>query len=47
MALAIDSEVHGCHIYKDFWCAGHWIPLSKVCNREDQYAITHARFDAL
>ena len=22
MAFAIDSEVRGCHIYKDFWCAG-------------------------
>ena len=23
MAFAIDSEGRGCHIYKDFWCAGH------------------------
>ena len=42
MAFAIDSEVRGSHIYKDFWCAGHWISLFKVCNREDRYAITHA-----
>ena len=22
MAFGIDSEVHGCHVYKDVWSAG-------------------------
>ena len=47
MAFAINSEVHGCHIYKDFWSAAHGISLSKVCNREDRYAISHACSHAL
>ena len=47
MAFAINNEVHGCHIYQDFWSAGHGVALSKVCNREDRYAITHTYSDAL
>ena len=47
MAFAIDSEVRGCHICKDFWRTGHEILLSKVYNHKDWYAITHARFNAL
>ena len=47
MAFAIDSEVHGYHIYIDFWSASLGILLSKVCNCEDQYAITHAHSNAL
>ena len=42
-AFAIDSEVRGCHIYKDAWSDSE-LPcmLSKICNREDRYSITHA-----
>ena len=29
MVLAIDSEVHGCHIYKDIWSAGIDSELSR------------------
>ena len=51
MAFAIDSEVSGCHVYKDVWSARivSELPcmLSKVFNYKDQYAITHTRFDTL
>ena len=40
MAFEIDSEVHGCHVFKDTM-------LSKIFHHEDRYAITHARFDTL
>ena len=51
MALATDSVVPGCHIYKDIWSTGidselpYVCMLSRVCNREDWYAITHACSD--
>ena len=46
MALAIDSVVPGCRIYKDVWSAEMTL-LCRVCNREGWYAITHACSDSL
>ena len=49
MAFAIDSEVRGCHVNKDFWSAGidYELPCSPKSAITKTCAITHVRFDTL